>query len=902
LDWTEAPDRRAITVMQRQTYCYRFGSAEFDEARAELRVAGLPVELEPRVLDLLAYLLRHAGELVTKEELLREVWAGRVTVDKVLPNAVAKLRRALGAANAACLVTQARLGYRLDGPVSRRTVGREAGSTHALKAGDAVPGRGNFVLRRQLGHHRGSEVWLAEHTKTGERRVYKFAADGERLRALKREATLARVLQESLPPPRGVVGLIDWQFDSAPYFLESEYGGDSLLDWAAGHLAALGAGQRLALFLAIADAVAAAHAVGVLHKDLKPANVLVMAAGEGWRLCLTDFGSGRLLEPGRLEELGISRLGMTVEDAADGSSGTPLYIAPELFAGQAPTVRSDLFALGILLYQLLTGRLGQPMASGWEAEIADPLLREDLRAATDLDPARRPASVAEFAARLRALPQRHAEASAQAARAARAAADAAALARTQARRPFVLALILALAVGLGVVAALQRQANAARAAAEAALARANALSGFLNEDLVGGANPLVLAQGREAVLKDVLLAARERVALRFSAQPASEATVRASLAGLLNTLDLWDEAAEEARHGLARYAGTLGERSHEAIALRALLARVLSRSSRFDEARGELQTLERLVQHLDDPHAQALVAAAWSTFHITRGEFAEALPRLRRALAADAGIDTRQRDSLRIDLISALTFAGAAAAARAEGQALLAEASARGAEGELLGALARLAAARAEATLGDGASAEAMLLAAQPVIVARLGEAHSRHLSLLNELYALLHRRGDYPRALIYAEQVHTRVRSKLGDGHNMSWVTLVNWGRTLYESGDDAAAAQRLGMAHAALQRLLGDAAAQVQDAAVLLAASRLGSGDLDGAEALLAGIDPDGPHGARGEGLRGLLLQRRGRHAEALPPLQAAIAALAPDPAAPADRFSRTLLAAREAATAAR
>ena len=109
--------------MERAAFCYRFGTAEFDEARFELRVAGLPVEVERRALEVLAYLLQHAGEVVTKEELLREVWAGRVTVDKVLPNAINKLRRALGEANANCISTQARVGYRLDGPVSRTAVG-----------------------------------------------------------------------------------------------------------------------------------------------------------------------------------------------------------------------------------------------------------------------------------------------------------------------------------------------------------------------------------------------------------------------------------------------------------------------------------------------------------------------------------------------------------------------------------------------------------------------------------------------------------------------------------------------------------------------------------------------------------------------------------------------------------
>lgn len=885
--------------MERHTYRYGFGSAEFDEARAELRVAGLPVDVEPRVLDLLAYLLRHAGEVVTKDELLREVWSGRVTVDKVLPNAIAKLRRALGEANAASLVTQARLGYRLEGPVKRSRVGREHGSTYALRAGASVPGRENFVLRRQLGHHRGSEVWLAEHGKTSEQRVYKFAADGERLRALKREATLSRVLQESLPLPRGVVALIDWQFETAPYFLESEYGGDSLLDWSAGRLEGLAVAQRLDLFLQIADAVAAAHGVGVLHKDIKPANVLVAEEDRALRVRLTDFGSGRLLEPERLEELGISRLGMTIDDATadDGSSGTPLYIAPELFAGQAPTVHSDLFALGILLYQLISGRLTQPMVSGWEADVADPLLRDDLRAATDVNPDRRPASVAEFASRLRALPQRHIDAEARQALQVQAQTATAALARSRARRPWMLALIGVLVIGLAVVTVLQQSALSARNATQAELARANALSRFLNEDLVGGANPLVVAQGRDAVLKDVLLAARERVALRFADQPASEATVRGSLAGLFNTLDLWTESAAEARRGIDLFSATLGEGSREAIGLRALLARVLSRSSRFDEARVELEMLERLVQGDVDAALGGSVAAAWSTFHITRGEFAEALPRLRAALAEDATVEPAQRDSLRLDLISVLTLTGDPAAGRDEGAALIAEAEARGDEGTLLAALARLAAARAHGNLGDLATAEAMLLAAQPVIVARLGERHSRHLTLLNELYALTHKRRDFPRALFYAEQVHTAVRAKLGDSHNMSWLTLVNWGRTLYEAGNDAEAARRLEEALAALRSLLGPDAPQVQDAAVLLAASRLGLGDTGTAGSLLDGVGGSGDLGQRRDALRGLLLQRAGRSAEAAPLLRAALVTLWPDTPSPSDRLGREVRAALHA-----
>jgi len=278
--------------VDRAAFSFRFGSAEFDESRFELRVAGLPVEVERRALEVLAYLLRHAGEAVTKEELLRDVWSGRVTVDKVLPNAITKLRRALGEANAEHLSTLARVGYRLDGPISRVAVGRQLLSELQLAIGQSVPSRPNFVLREQLARTAGNEVWLAEHGKTREQRVYKFGLDSGRLRALKREATLLRVLQESLADCSHFVDIIDWNFENPPYFLECGYGGDNLGEWAKTQLDHLDDAARVSLFLQIADAVAAAHSVGVLHKDLKPANVLISARDGQLQVRLTDFGSG----------------------------------------------------------------------------------------------------------------------------------------------------------------------------------------------------------------------------------------------------------------------------------------------------------------------------------------------------------------------------------------------------------------------------------------------------------------------------------------------------------------------------------------------------------------------------------------------------------------------------------
>ena len=213
-------DRPDLNSDEPPLYRYRFGNVEFDEARAELLVAGLAVELEQRPLQVLACLLRHIDEVVLRDELFDMVWAGRPTVDNVLANAIAKLRKALGPGESGRIVNVPRVGYRICGPVERIVAGRRLRSRLQLAAGQAVPGRAHFRLHAQLGPSNGSEAWLARHDKTGELRVYKFSADGERLALLKREATIFRMLLESLGERDDFVRVIDWNFETAPFYLE----------------------------------------------------------------------------------------------------------------------------------------------------------------------------------------------------------------------------------------------------------------------------------------------------------------------------------------------------------------------------------------------------------------------------------------------------------------------------------------------------------------------------------------------------------------------------------------------------------------------------------------------------------------------------------------------------------
>ena len=192
-----------------KAWCWSFGRCEFDESRWELRVAGEPVELERKPAEVLQYLLRHAGEVVTKAELLGSVWAGRVVVEAVLTNAVGKVRKALEGSGQEIVATLPKVGYRLVVPVSRRMV-EYLPEDSRLQAGDAVPRRQNWKLEAPLARTEGNEVWLARHAKTREVRVFKFSLSGRGLHGLKREVTIARLLHEALGERGDFVRVLDW--------------------------------------------------------------------------------------------------------------------------------------------------------------------------------------------------------------------------------------------------------------------------------------------------------------------------------------------------------------------------------------------------------------------------------------------------------------------------------------------------------------------------------------------------------------------------------------------------------------------------------------------------------------------------------------------------------------------
>ena len=273
-----------------------------------------------------------------------------------------------------------------------------------------MPRRAGWSLVEQLGEGGFGEVWLARHGN--EERVFKFCFDLARLRALKREVTLFRLLRETLGHRPDIARLIGWDFSALPFFLESSYtdGGD-LPHWSDHHggLAAIPLVTRLELVAQVAEALAAAHSVGVLHKDVKPQNILVAHDQDGRpRAVLTDFGLGLLTRPEALESPGFSVLGFTevARASSDSAAGTARYMAPELFAGKPATIEADVYSLGVLLYQMALGDFGRGLAEGWRREIDDELLAADIAACVDGSPERRLRDGAELAERLRNLAER----------------------------------------------------------------------------------------------------------------------------------------------------------------------------------------------------------------------------------------------------------------------------------------------------------------------------------------------------------------------------------------------------------------------------------------------------------------------------------------------------------------
>lgn len=603
---------------------WQLGVFELDEGRRELRRGEQVIAIEPKPLNLLMLLVRHPGELITKDELIDRLWGGREVSETVIARCVSKLRAALGE-HEDWLRTIHGYGYRYDGWVEPLAAPVIEALPARLMAGASLPGRDGWTLFERLG--KSGDTWLARHAQEG-LRVFKLAHDAARLTALKREATVHRLLSASPDADRQVtaalVPLLDWNFHAVPYFLEFAYcPAGNLADWLGQQHPALPRPQRLALVAQLAEQLSAIHALGVLHKDLKPDNILVTGiSADGLpQLALADFGSGGVVDLDRLRNLGITRMGLTVSALdAESGSGTPLYLAPEVIAGKPWTRQADLYALGVLLYQVLVDDLRRPLAPGWERDIDDPLLCEDIAAASDQSLAHRLSDALELARRLRTLEPRRAarEAALRADEESRALRSS--LRRSRMRRRWQGAMIAVLLLGLGVSSTMYFKAQASRRLAETASATATAVSDFLDHSVLGAADPYRAGGGRNVTIASVLDKAVEDFS-HLDHQPQLQLRLGRTLASAYQNLGLEAQAREVGLVALrAALQSDVAADDAQLNALRNRLGWIDIALANYDESRA---MFEQIIARSDSADATAKAQYGIGRVRYEEGYFAE---------------------------------------------------------------------------------------------------------------------------------------------------------------------------------------------------------------------------------------------------------------------------------------
>ena len=200
---------------------------------------------------------------------------------------------------------------------------------------------GHYVIRGVLGEGGMGVVYLAEDSRLGRSVALKavapqFVNDAARRERLRREARAAAALHHP-----GIATVFALEEIEGHLFIAGEYvPGETLRDeLARGPLTAVRAVDTV---LSVARALVVAHDRGVIHRDLKPENLMRTPSGE---VKILDFGLARLHDPASSD----------VTLSADGTVlGTPAYMSPEQIRGTTVDARADLFALGVVLYELLT--------------------------------------------------------------------------------------------------------------------------------------------------------------------------------------------------------------------------------------------------------------------------------------------------------------------------------------------------------------------------------------------------------------------------------------------------------------------------------------------------------------------------------------------------------------------
>jgi len=354
-----------------------FGPFELDLRAGELHRDGKVVRLQEQPFLVLKMLLESPGEIVTREELRRTLWPNDTVVefDQSINAATKKLRLALGdsAENPQCIETVGRRGYRLIVSVSWSEP--QAGGTEVQSPVEPLQDTGGLIGKK-ICHYRVLQVlggggmgvvYAAEDLKLGRRVALKFlpqelAGDAAVLQRFEREARAASALNHHNICTIYAVEENEQEPFIVMELLEGRTLREVISEAAGTETGKAAAPLQLKLLLdisiQIAEGLEAAHQKGIIHRDIKPANIFVTNLG---RVKILDFGLAKLhggeaderqdhesADRGSTQEwnplLTLTRTGVTV--------GTAAYMSPEQVRGEKLDARTDLFSLGLVLYEM----------------------------------------------------------------------------------------------------------------------------------------------------------------------------------------------------------------------------------------------------------------------------------------------------------------------------------------------------------------------------------------------------------------------------------------------------------------------------------------------------------------------------------------------------------------------
>src|SRR5258705_10062182 len=248
---------------------------------------------------------------------------------------------------------------------------------------------GRYEIRAQLGAGGMGEVYLAQDTKLDRKVALKIlpadlAANQDRMRRFRQEAKAASVLNH----PNIITIYEIEQIDSVNFLATELIEGETLRQRM--RRAPLKLGEMLDVAIQSASALAAAHAASIVHRDIKPENIMVRQDGI---LKVLDFGLAKLTEGPMPDSVNTEAPTSAVVNTEPGViMGTAIYMSPEQARGLQVDARTDIFSLGVVLYEMVTGRLpfegstsSEALASILGEKEAQPLARYSREAPFELE-------------------------------------------------------------------------------------------------------------------------------------------------------------------------------------------------------------------------------------------------------------------------------------------------------------------------------------------------------------------------------------------------------------------------------------------------------------------------------------------------------------------------------------